>query len=298
MPIDVDQRLFARLSSDLRVKPGTAVRLPHGFDPAHTAHFASEAHALDALAAGVRQLADLQSRLAAQSRDALLVVLQALDAAGKDGTVAHVMSGVNPAGVRVWSFKAPTVEELRHDFLWRHARALPERGVIGIFNRAHYEEVLAVRVHPENLERENLPPDAVHGAVWSRRMRAINDWERYLVENGVRIVKLFLNVSRDEQRRRLLARIDEPSKNWKFSWADVEERRRWDDYMTAYSDVLTNTSTEWAPWYVVPADHKWFARVASAAIIVDALRRIDPHYPTITDAQRAELERARTELQK
>lgn len=272
------------------------VRLPGSFDPAHTGSFVSEAQAGEALAAGVRLIADLQSKLAAQSTYALLVILQGIDASGKDGTVKHVLSGVNPAGVRVISFKVPTAEELRHDFLWRHVKALPERGVIGIYNRSHYEEVLVARVHPENLERQNLPPEAVRGNLWLRRMRQINEWEHHLVENGIRLVKLFLNISHDEQRRRLLARIDEPSKNWKFSMADVEERRRWDDYMSAYSDVLTHTSTDWAPWYAVPADHKWFARVASGAIIVDALRRIDPRYPTIGPEQHAELEHARDEL--
>lgn len=272
------------------------VRLPGSFDPAHTGSFVSEAQAGGALAAGVSLIADLQSKLAAQSTYALLVILQGIDASGKDGTVKHVLSGVNPAGVRVISFKVPTAEELRHDFLWRHVKALPERGVIGIYNRSHYEEVLVARVHPENLERQNLPPEALRGNLWLRRMRQINEWEHHLVENGIRLVKLFLNVSHDEQRRRLLARIDEPSKNWKFSMADVEERRRWDDYMSAYSDVLTHTSTDWAPWYAVPADHKWFARVASGAIIVDALRRIDPRYPTISPEQHAELEHARDEL--
>jgi PPK2 family polyphosphate:nucleotide phosphotransferase len=292
----VDHQALTRLVAPLRVKPGTKIALPKGFDPAHKARFASEADAADALENSRRLLADYQSKLAAQSTYALLVVLQALDAGGKDGTVKHVMSGVNPAGVRVHSFKVPSVEELNHDYLWRYENALPERGTIGIFNRSHYEEVLVVRVHPENLEREHLPPGARTRGVWARRFREINDWERYLVDNGIHIVKLFLNVSRDEQCRRLLARIDEPSKNWKFSMADVEERRCWDDYQRAYSDVLTETSTEWAPWHVIPADHKWFARLASAAAIVEALRRIDPRYPTIDKAKREELARARMEL--
>ena len=206
-------------------------------------------------------LAEYQERLAAQDTYGVLVVLQALDAAGKDGTIRHVMSGVNPQGVAVSSFKAPSAEELDHDYLWRHARALPARGEIGIFNRSHYEEVLVVRVHPETLEAERLPREGKDRDVWARRYREINDWERYLVDNGIRVVKMFLNLSREEQRTRFLKRIDRPEKNWKFSAADVRERRYWDDYQQAYSDMLSHTSTEWAPWYVLPADHKWFTRI-------------------------------------
>ena len=189
----------------------------------------------------------------------MLIVLQALDAAGKDGTIRHVMSGVNPQGVAVSSFKAPSVEEIDHDFLWRYARRLPRRGEIGIFNRSHYEEVLVVRVHPELLATQHLPRAATRRDVWKRRYREINDWERYLTGNGIRVVKLLLNVSREEQRRRFLARIERPDKNWKFSAHDVHERHYWDDYQRAFSDMLSATSTTWAPWHVLPADHKWFA---------------------------------------
>jgi PPK2 family polyphosphate:nucleotide phosphotransferase len=217
----------------------------------------------------------------------VLVVLQALDAAGKDGTIRHVMSGVNPQGVSVHSFKQPSAEELDHDFLWRYAQRLPERGQIGIFNRSHYEEVLVVRVHPEILDREKLPASAKRKKdVWQRRYRAINDWERYLTENGIRIVKLFLNLSKEEQRVRFLRRLDLPDHNWKFSAADVREREHWDAYQKAFSDMLSHTSTEWAPWYVIPADRKWFARIGAGAVLVHALMEINPRFPKVTKEQR------------
>jgi PPK2 family polyphosphate:nucleotide phosphotransferase len=285
------------LASQLRVTPGTRVRLPHGFDPGHTASYVHEADATSALEAGVHLLSDFQGRLAAQDAYGLVVVLQALDAAGKDGAIKHVMSGVNPQGVWVRSFKVPSAEELNHEFLWRYTRELPPRGVIGIFNRSHYEEVLVVRVHPENLERQHLPAEARGSDVWERRMRAINEWERHLVVSGFPVVKVFLHMSREEQRRRLLARIDDPAKNWKFSMADLAEREHWDEYQHAYSEVLTHTSTELAPWHVVPADHKWFARVAVAAVVVDALTRIDPRYPELGPEARAGLAAARRRLE-
>ena len=285
-----------RLARQLRVAPGTSVKLPGHFDPAHTASYVHEADAANELRAGVEMLAHYQDRLAAQDTYALLVVLQALDAAGKDGAVKHVMSGVNPQGVAVHSFKVPSEEELRHDFLWRYSRALPARGSIGIFNRSHYEEVLVVRVHPENLDRQHLPAEARAHGVWERRFREINDFERHLVDNGIRVAKIFLNVSRAEQRRRLLARIDDADKNWKFSSADLAERGHWDEYQHAYSEVLSHTSTEAAPWHVVPADHKWFARIAVAAVIVDALAGIDPQYPKLDASARAALAEARAQL--
>jgi PPK2 family polyphosphate:nucleotide phosphotransferase len=226
----------------------------------------------------------------------VLIVLQALDAAGKDGTIKHVMSGVNPQGVSVSSFKVPSAEELGHDYLWRYARRLPERGRIGIFNRSYYEEVLVVRVHPENLDRQSLPPSSRTGNIWKRRFREINDWERYLVDNGIRIVKLFLNLSREEQRLRFLQRIDTPEKNWKFSAADARERERWDDYQRAYSDVLSSTSTEWAPWHVIPADRKWYARLAAGAVILHEIMRIDPRYPVVGPEKLRELEEVRAAL--
>jgi PPK2 family polyphosphate:nucleotide phosphotransferase len=226
----------------------------------------------------------------------MVAVVQGLDASGKDGVIAHVMNGINPAGVHVHSFKVPSLEELMHDYLWRYTRALPERGSIAMFNRSHYEEVLVVRVHPELVERQKLPSDGSDPHIWKRRFREINEWERHLVDNGIHVVKLFLNVSRAEQRRRFLERIDNPAKNWKFSPADIAERHHWDAYQRAYSDVLSETSTTWAPWHVVPADHKWFTRLSVAAVLVEELIRIDPRYPTVPDAVRAELAAARAEL--
>jgi PPK2 family polyphosphate:nucleotide phosphotransferase len=224
-------------------------------------------------------------------------VLQALDAAGKDGTIRHVMSGVNPQGVSVHSFKVPSLEELDHDYLWRYAKNLPARGEIGIFNRSYYEEVLVVRVHPENLERQRLPQAARGKDVWTRRYRDINAWERYLTDNGFVIVKLFLNLSREEQRVRFLRRIDLPDHTWKFSVADAQERRYWDDYQKAFSEMLSATSSEWAPWHVIPADHKWFARLCAAAVIANALMEIDPRFPEVTAEARKALQEAKLELE-
>jgi PPK2 family polyphosphate:nucleotide phosphotransferase len=241
-------------------------------------------------------LAEYQERLAAQDVYGLLVVFQAIDAAGKDGTIRHVMSGVNPQGVEVTSFKVPTAHELDHDFLWRAAVRLPARGVIGIFNRSHYEEVLVVRVHPEFLAGQRLPKAATGKDIWTRRYREINDWERYLTDNGTRIVKLFLNVSKDEQKQRFLDRIEEPHSNWKFSATDVRERQHWDAYQEAFSEMLSHTSTKWAPWYVIPADHKWFMRIAAIAAILDALMDIDPQFPAPSDEDRAEMLKAKDEL--
>jgi PPK2 family polyphosphate:nucleotide phosphotransferase len=245
----------------------------------------------------VELLAEYQDRLSAQGTYAVLAALQGMDAAGKDSTIRHVMSGVNPQGVRVSSFKAPSAEELDHDYLWRHARRLPARGEIGIFNRSHYEEVLVVRVHPENLDREKIPLESRGQDAWKRRYREINDWEHYLADNGVRLVKLFLNVSREEQRVRFLKRIDLPEKNWKFSASDARERQFWEEYQRAYSEMLSHTSTEWAPWYVLPADHKWFTRICAAAVIVKTLMEIDPRYPVPDEAARQELTLARAELE-
>ncbi len=235
--------------------------------------------------------------MAAQDTWGVLIVLQALDAAGKDGAIRHVMSGVNPQGVEVHSFKVPSAEELDHDFLWRYAQRLPGRGQIGIFNRSHYEEVLVVRVHQKNLAREKLPDSAKREDVWRRRYRQINDWERYLAENGFRIVKMFLNLSKEEQRTRLLRRIDLPDHNWKFSEADVRERERWGDYQDAFSEMLSHTSTEWAPWYVIPADRKWFGRLGVGAVLVNTLVEIDPDFPHISTAQREALLEAKKMLE-
>lgn len=285
-----------RLARQLRVPPGGPLGRQRRMDPAHTADFVDEADANAALHAGVQLLADYQARLAAQDTYGLLVVLQALDAGGKDGAIKHVMTGVNPQGVRVTTFRVPSADELNHEFLWRYAKELPPRGVIGIFNRSHYEEVLVVRVHPENLDRQHLPAEAKGPDVWQRRFREINDWEHQLVDNGIHLAKIFLNVSRAEQRRRLLARIDDPDKNWKFSVADLAERDRWDQYQHAYREVLEHTSTDWAPWCVVPADHKWFARVAVAAVIVDALARVNPQFPALDKAASDALADARARL--
>ena len=289
--------LCRELIAPMRVSPGTKVKLKRDFDPAATDDDVEKEGADELLAEGVELLAEYQARLAAQDTYGLLVVIQAIDGGGKDGTIKHVMSGVNPQGVSVHSFKVPSAEELDHDFLWRCAQRLPARGEIAIFNRSHYEEVLTVRVHPEILGGQKLPQEGKGRDVWERRYREINDWERHLTENGFRIVKLFLNISKEEQRQRFLTRIDEPEKNWKFSAGDVQEREHWDAYQAAFSDMLSETSTEWAPWYVIPGDRKWFARVAAAAVIVDALADIDPRYPVLDDAARAELLECRALLE-
>jgi PPK2 family polyphosphate:nucleotide phosphotransferase len=279
----------------LRVAPGSAVDVARDFDPGFHAGV-GRARADDLLAEGVAMLSEYQARLAAQDTWALLVILQAMDAAGKDGTIRHVLTGVNPQGVRVESFKVPSAEELDHDYLWRYSRRLPARGEIGIFNRSHYEEVLVVRVHPELLAQEKLPEPAAGPHIWKRRFGEINAWERYLTENGIRIVKLFLNVSKEEQRTRLLRRLDLPDHTWKFSVDDVRERDRWDDYQAAYSDMLSHTSTEHAPWHVIPADHKWFMRLSAAAVIGHALRDLDPQYPVMDAGRRSELAEVRRVL--
>jgi PPK2 family polyphosphate:nucleotide phosphotransferase len=290
-------RRVAELIEPLRVPPGTKVRLDRDFDPAYRADLVKKKDGAALLETGITLLADYQRRLAAQDTYGVLVCLQALDAGGKDGTIRHVMSGVNPQGVHVSGFKIPSAEELDHDYLWRYACRLPTRGEIGIFNRSHYEEVLVVRVHQEALDRQRLPETARHGRLWHRRYREINDWEHYLVDNGFKVVKLFLNLSREEQRTRFLKRIDVPDRNWKFSPADVRERKRWDDYQKAFSEMLSATSTEWAPWYVVPADRKWFARICAAAILAHTLIDIDPRYPTVSADRRHELLAVRAELE-
>ena len=293
--MDKRLRVMADLIEPLRVAPGSSVKLSRDHDPGDTGKVV-RAQADDLLADGVELLSEYQDRLAAQDRFGVLLVLQGLDASGKDGTIKHVMSGVNPQAVTVHSFKQPSAEELNHDFLWRCQRVLPGRGEIGIFNRSHYEEVLVVRVHPDLLAAEHLPgPNRKHD-VWARRYREINDWERYLTDNGIAVVKVMLNVSRQEQARRFLERMDHPEKNWKFSPSDVRERGYWDDYQQAFDSMLTNTSTRWAPWYVVPADHKWFGRLATAAVLVTALRALNPEYPAADPAEKEEMTKARAEL--
>ncbi|MGW2111026.1 polyphosphate kinase 2 family protein [Streptomyces sp. NPDC001948] len=279
---------IADFIAPLRVKPGSRVRLERDFDPRYKAGL-KKRDGIELLRTGVSLLAEYQERLAAQDTYGVLLCLQALDAGGKDGTIRHVMSGVNPQGVRVSSFKVPSAEELDHDYLWRYAQRLPTRGEIAIFNRSHYEEVLVVRVHPENLVRQKLPGDTCGPDIWQRRYREINYWERHLTDNGFKVVKVFLNLSKEEQRTRFLKRIDRPEKNWKFSAADVRERRRWDDYQHAFSEMLSATSTKWAPWYVVPADRKWFGRICAAAILAHTLMDIDPHFPDVGEEARQEL---------
>ena len=281
------RKRLADFIAPFRVKPGSKVVLAKDFDPSFREGVKRKNEGVELLNLGVHLLTEYQARLAAQDTWGVLVVLQALDAAGKDGTIRHVMSGVNPQGVRVDSFKVPSEEELDHDYLWRYARRLPARGQIGIFNRSHYEEVLVVRVHPELLDRQMLPAKAKKRDIWKRRYREINDWERHLTDNGFRIVKLFLNLSKEEQRTRFLRRLDLADHNWKFSQADVKERDSWNDYQKAFSEMLSHTSTDWAPWYVIPADRKWFGRIGAAAVLVHTLMEIDPRFPAV-DAQRRE----------
>jgi PPK2 family polyphosphate:nucleotide phosphotransferase len=285
-----------RLSRRYRVDDGKGFRLKR-FDPADTAGLDEGKRRVQELATGaVAILEALQDRLYAQDRWSVLLVFQAMDAAGKDGTIKHVMSGVNPTGVDVHSFKQPSAEELDHDFLWRTARRLPERGRIGIFNRSYYEEVLVARVHPEILAAQKLPASLVGREVWKERFQDIDAHERYLVRNGTVIRKFFLHVSREEQKRRFLERLDVPDKNWKFSLADVKEREHFGEYMEAYEAAIRHTATPWAPWYVVPADHKWFTRLVVGAAIIDALDGLDLSYPSIDAAKRDELVVARRTL--
>jgi PPK2 family polyphosphate:nucleotide phosphotransferase len=267
-------------------------------DPGATGDLGNEdkPRAKEMLQAGVEALTELQDKLYAQDRWSLLLVFQAMDAAGKDGAIKHVMSGVNPQGCQVVSFKTPSSEELDHDYLWRCNRNLPERGRIGIFNRSYYEEVLVLRVHRELLERQKLPPERITKDIWNERYRDIRAYERYLSSNGVIVRKFFLNVSRQEQKRRFLERIDNPEKNWKLSTADVRERGYWDDYMEAYEDAIRETATPECPWYVVPADNKWFTRIVVASAIIQALDSLDLRYPRLGKAQLAELKRARAML--
>ncbi|MFC0431953.1 polyphosphate kinase 2 family protein [Kutzneria buriramensis] len=294
---DVRAKRIANFIEPLRVEPGSKVRLAKDFDPAFKAGVTKKRDGRELLRTGVELLAEYQRRLAAENTRGVLLCLQALDAGGKDGTIRHVMSGVNPQGVKVSSFKVPSAEELDHDYLWRYACRLPARGEIGIFNRSHYEEVLVVRVHPENLDRQRLPGASAGKNLWARRFREINDWERYLTDNGFSVVKLFLNLSWEEQRARFLRRIDVPDRNWKFSAADIRERRFWKDYQHAFSEMLSATSKPWAPWYVIPADRKWFARLCAGAVLAHTLMELDPQYPRVSDEARDELSKARAELE-
>jgi PPK2 family polyphosphate:nucleotide phosphotransferase len=279
------------------VPPGKRIRL-RDYDPAFTGPYRDREQAAGKLAQDVKGLAKYQNLLYAQNTHSVLVVLQAMDTAGKDGAIRHVMKGVSPLGTQVHSFKAPSAEELDHDYLWRSMRALPERGNIGIFNRSYYEEVLVVRVHPELLEAQNLPPEAKGEGIWKRRCEEINAFEKYLTGNGIVVLKFFLHLSKEEQKRRLLARIDTPEKNWKFSLADVEERAHWDGYMKAYEDAINRTSTGHAPWHIVPADNKWFTRAVIADVILAKLKSLDLRYPVAGKAHRRKLEEAKAVLEK
>ncbi len=285
----------AALATRYRISNGKKFRLKSS-DPADTWKLKSKEQAEKALEKGTARLAELQERLYAQDNWSVLLIFQAMDAAGKDSTIKHVMSGVNPQGCEVYSFKAPTTLELDHDFLWRCTRNLPERGRIGIFNRSYYEETLVVRVHPEFLAGQKVPPKLITKNIWSERFEDINALEKYASRNGIAVRKFFLHVSKEEQKRRFLSRLDEPEKNWKFSSADVQERQHWDDYMEAYEETIRNTATEHAPWYVVPADHKWFTRLVVAEAVIETLESLDLRYPAISDSTRKELAAARKKL--
>lgn len=289
---------FEKFIRPFIVPPGKKISLKKDHDPGYTAKLVTKKDAPQILQRGVQLLAEYQDRLYAQNTHALLIVLQAMDAAGKDGTIKHVMSGLNPQGCEVYSFKAPSAEELDHDYLWRNFKVLPERGRIGIFNRSYYEEVLIARVHPEILERQRLPSELKEDKdIWRRRFGEINNFERYLTENGIIVLKCFLHLSKDEQKKRFLDRIEQPEKNWKFSASDVRERAFWKDYMAAYEDMLSHTSTEWAPWHVIPADNRWFTHLAVAAVILAKMKEIDPQYPTVNEEHKKELLEAKRMLE-
>jgi len=293
----VDVKRLDKFLRPYRVTKGKRFKLKD-HDPGDTHKLRSEqkGEAKALLARGVEWLAEEQEKLYAQDRWGVLILFQAMDAAGKDGTIKHVMSGVNPQGVQVTSFKAPSSEELDHDFLWRCMKAVPERGRIGIFNRSYYEEVLVVRVHEALLAKQKLPAQLVTKRIWRERYEDIANFERYLARNGYLILKFFLNVSRDEQKKRFLERLDRPEKNWKFSSADARERGYWDAYMKAYQDLIRHTATDYAPWYVVPADNKWFSRLVVAAAIVESMERLDLHFPKVDVAMKKELAAARALL--
>jgi PPK2 family polyphosphate:nucleotide phosphotransferase len=285
-----------KLAKTFRVENGKHFRLKD-FDPGATGHWNSKDHAEEALQQGILRTAELQDMLYAQDRWALLLIFQAMDAAGKDGAIKHVMSGVNPQGCQVYSFKAPSEPELQHDFLWRTTRDAPERGHIGVFNRSYYEEVLVVRVHPEILKNQRIPEPLSGKHIWKERFEDIRCFERHMARNGTVIRKFFLNVSKKEQKKRFLERLDEPEKNWKFSAGDVHERQCWDDYQDAYEEMIQHTSSKEAPWYVVPADNKWFTRLVISTVVVDTLESLNLSYPKVDDAKRKELAAAKKLLE-
>lgn len=285
----------SKLVKAYRVEDGKKFQLKD-FDPADTGHVHSKDQASKLLERGIAEMAELQDRLYAQDLWGVLLIFQGMDAGGKDGVIKHVMSGVNPEGCQVYSFKQPSNEELNHDYLWRTMQRVPERGRIGIFNRSYYEEVLVVRVHPQVFKKERIPPSLITKNMWKERFEDINHFERYLTRNGIVIRKFFLNLSKKEQKKRFLARLDEPEKNWKFSAADIHEREFWDDYMEAYEDMIVHTASKHAPWYAVPADNKWFTRVVVAAAVVDTLESLKLGYPKVDAEKRKELGAARASL--
>lgn len=287
----------SKLAKPYRVEQGKKFQLKD-FDPADTGKITGKHHAEKLLEDSVEPLSGLQDKLYAQDRWAVLLIFQGIDAAGKDGAIKHVMSGVNPQGCQVYSFKEPSSEELNHDFLWRTMQRVPERGRIGIFNRSYYEEVLVVRVHPDILKKERIPGSLVTKDIWKQRFQDINSFERYLARNGIVIRKFFLNLSKDEQKRRFLSRLDNPEKNWKFSAADVREREFWKDYQDAYEDMIAHTATAHAPWYVVPADNKWFTRLVVAAAVVETLEDLNLAYPQVDSAKQKELRAVEATLKK
>jgi len=288
---------LGKVAQRYRIEHGKSFRLKH-HDPGESWKFASKDDAAAAMEKGLAQLVDLQDQLYAQDRWALLLILQGMDAAGKDGVVKHVLSGVNPQGCTVTSFKPPSEQELNHDYLWRAVRRLPERGQIGIFNRSYYEEVLVVRVHARLLKGEKVPPRLLTRKVWKHRFQEMAEFERYLGRNGIVVRKFFLHLSREEQRKRFLARLERPEKNWKFAMADVLEREHWDEYMDCYEETIRHTATPHAPWYVVPADHKWFSQLVVATAIVDALNELKVGYPKLDASRKKELQEARRTLEK
>jgi PPK2 family polyphosphate:nucleotide phosphotransferase len=292
----ISRKDLERLVAPFRVTSGRGFHLKD-YKPGATLGLKNKEQAGEWLRRGVEALADLQERLYAQDRWALLLVFQAMDAAGKDGTIKHVMSGVTPQGCQVYSFKAPSTEELDHDFLWRTSRSLPERGRIGIFNRSYYEETLVVRVHPELLAKQHLPQSLVSKRIWKDRFEDINNFEHYLARNGIIVLKFFLNVGKEEQRQRFLARLEMPEKNWKFSLADAQERQHWSDYQEAYDDMIKHTATSHAPWHIVPANNKWFARLVVAATVVQRLQELKLQFPDVDPGKRRELAAARAALE-
>jgi PPK2 family polyphosphate:nucleotide phosphotransferase len=287
-----------RMLDSLMVPPGKKIDLLKDYDPGYVGNFMKKEDAEEAGAEGIRLLAEQQDKLYAQNNYALLIVLQAMDAAGKDSMIKHVMSGVNPQGVQVTNFIEPSAEELDHDYLWRTFKALPRRGTIGIFDRSHYEEVLVVKVHPEFLDRQHIPPQLKGKEIWSRRYDEINCFEQYLANNGIIVIKFFLNVSKEEQKKRFLERVDNPGKNWKFSAADIRERKLWDEYMDAYQSMLNATSTPQAPWYIIPADHKWFARLAVTSVINRTVDRLRLAYPQASEEEKTALRAAKEEMER